>query len=309
MKQYIDCLTKILDEGEWNSPARENMPMTKSLHGLTMQFDLREGFPALTTKRLAFKQACAEICWIMRGETNVKWLWDNGDCHVWDKDAYRYYTELTNGHSLSFEAWKNCVEQGLKLELYDGPTYTYGDCGRIYGHQFRSFGGVLDQLRTLVNSLKTNPSSRYHIISAWNPVDFFVETEAGDKKAALPSCPIVWQFFSNGEYLDMIMYQRSADFCLGVPFNLAEGAIIMHVICELTGLKPRNMTWVGGDCHVYLNHVSPAEEQIERKPLASPRLRILHRKDFDIDNVAPNDFELINYRSHPAIGYKLSVGL
>lgn len=316
MKQYLDLLRKIRNEGTIKPPARENMPSTIGLsHGL-IEHDLADGFPLLTTKKMFYKAIIIELLWFLRGDTNIKYLVDNS-CNIWNKDAYRWYLKKLNDISpgantlLSFDSFIKIIKSSKDLKVFEkwfGPKskYKLGDLGKVYGYQWRNQNGV-DQVAQLIYGIKENPFSRYHILDAWNKVDF--------PEMALPPCHLLYQFTvreTKGKmFLDLNMYQRSCDTFLGVPFNLASMALLLEIIACVTNLQTGRILWIGGDTHVYENHLDQIEEQLSKKPMKLPSLAItkeLNTLD-DIMNLKYEDFLLQKYNHHPAIKGELSVGL
>lgn len=298
MKQYLDLLRDIVDNGIWKEPAREGMPRTKEVFCRTMTFDLSKGFPLLTTKKMYTKGIVAELLWFLRGDTNIKYLVDN-NVHIWDADAYKFYKR--EGGKLPKEEWLK------ELSVYDKATgMILGECGNIYGKQWRGFDGNglligFDQIKHLLHSLKENPNSRYHIVSAWNPIDFL-----GSNNAALPACHMMFQCCINNGKLDLMMLQRSCDTFLGVPFNIASYALLTHILAKECGLEPGTFTWVGNCCHIYENHVEQVNELLTREPM---ELCTLEFDKKNIDEYEIGDFHFKNYVSHSALRAPLSVGV
>jgi thymidylate synthase len=232
MRQYLELLRTVLEEGA--SKADRTGTGTKSIFGHQMRFDLAQGFPLITTKRLHVKSIVHELLWFIRGDTNIKYLNDNG-VRIWDEWAD-----------------KN------------------GDLGPIYGAQWRSWptpdGTHIDQLANVIATLRRNPDSRRLIVTAWNPADV--------EKMALPPCHCLFQFYVARGRLSCQLYQRSGDVFLGVPFNIASYALLTHMVAHVTGLKPGEFIHTLGDAHLYANHVEQAREQLGREPLPLPRLAI-----------------------------------
>ena len=255
--QYLNLLRDILDNGA----RRDDRTGTGTLgvFGRQMRFDLSRGFPLLTTKKLHLRSIIVELLWFLRGETNIRWLKENG-VSIWDE-------------------WAD-VE---------------GELGPVYGKQWRSWaapnGQSIDQIQRLVEGLKTNPNSRRHIVSAWNPADI--------EDMALPPCHCLFQFFVADGKLSCQLYQRSADVFLGVPFNIASYALLTHMMAQVTGLKPGEFIHTFGDAHLYLNHVEQAQLQLTRQPLPLPTITISPRDDlFAFER---EDFVLGGYEAHPHI--------
>lgn len=301
MKQYLDLLRDIVDNGIWKEPAREGMPRTKEVFCRTMTFDLSKGFPLLTTKKMYTKGIVAELLWFLRGDTNIKYLVDN-NVHIWDADAYKFYKR--KGGKLPKEEWLK------ELGTYDYETeMVFGNCGSIYGKQWRGFDGLdknglligFDQIGNLLESLRKAPNSRYHIVSAWNPTDFLFTNDA-----ALPACHMMFQCCINNGKLDLMMLQRSCDTFLGVPFNIASYALLVHILAKECDLEPGTFTWVGNCCHIYENHVEQVNELLTREPMELCTLEFdkKHISEYEI-----GDFRFKNYISHPALKAPLSVGV
>ncbi|MCK9415225.1 thymidylate synthase [Candidatus Dojkabacteria bacterium] len=317
MKQYQDLLKDILTKGTWKNAARENLPRTKSLFGTRMEFDMADGFPLLTTKKIYYKAIIVELLWFLKGDTNIKYLVDNG-CNIWNQDAYRWY--LKNAEERGFYPQLKTIEEFVdnikngpinSIEVWDS-QYKLGDLGKVYGDQWRNQNGV-DQLKTVIDRLNSNPMGRYAILDAWNPSDF--------SKMALPPCHLLYQFNCRkiedskiGEsmyYLDLQMYQRSVDQFLGCPFNIASASLLLHIISKAVNMIPSNFVWVGGDTHIYENHLDQVNEQLLRNPLELCKLEI--NKDIksldDILSLEIGDISIIDYKYHAAIKAELKTGL
>ena len=261
--QYLNLLRDILDNGV----RRDDRTGTGTLgvFGRQMRFDLSKGFPLLTTKKLHTRSIFVELLWFLRGETNIAWLKDNG-VSIWDE-------------------WAD----------------TNGDLGPVYGKQWRSWaapnGASIDQIQKLVHGLKTNPNSRRHIVSAWNPADV--------DDMALPPCHCLFQFFVADGKLSCQLYQRSADVFLGVPFNIASYALLTHMLARVVGLEPGDFVHTFGDAHLYLNHLEQAELQLSRAPLPLPTLSVADKDD--LFGFKLSDFVLNDYQSWPHIKAAVAV--
>ena len=306
-QQYLDIIKDILDNGEWKEPARAGMPRTKEVFFRTMSFDMSEGYPLFTTKKMAWKTCLTELTWFLKGDTNIQYLVENG-CNIWTDDAYKYYNRVTDGEApITKEEFVTSVLNGDKCGIIDENDnirlYTAGDLGRVYGAQWRSYGKGFDQVQYVINNLTENPTSRYNIINAWNGDEFLGE----NADVALPACHVYYQFCVNNGKLDMMMVQRSCDIFLGVPFNIASGAALLTLIAHHTGYEPGMFHWVGNSCHLYENHLEQAETLITRKPFEFPRLQINWQND--VKDYIREDFELIAYRCHDKIYAPLSVGV
>jgi thymidylate synthase len=262
-QQYLDLLADILENGARRGD-RTGVG-TLGVFGRQMRFDLAQGFPLLTTKKLHRKSIILELLWFLRGDTNVRWLQERG-VSIWDE-------------------WADAA----------------GELGPVYGKQWRSWtapdGRVIDQIAGVVESLKANPESRRHIISAWNPADV--------DDMALPPCHCLFQFFVAEGKLSCQLYQRSADVFLGVPFNIASYALLTLMMAKVTGYAPGEFVHTLGDAHLYLNHVEQARTQLSREPLPLPVMHVADKDDlfaFEYE-----DFKLEGYRAHPAIPAPIAV--
>jgi len=231
-----------------------------------MRFDLQQGFPVMTTKKLHLRSIIHELLWFLKGETNLDYLHAN-NVTIWDE-------------------WAD----------------EHGELGHIYGYQWRSWpshdGRYIDQIANVVKSIKENPDSRRHIVSAWNVGEL--------DKMALPPCHIIFQFYVAGGRLSCQLYQRSCDIFLGVPFNIASYALLTMMMARVTGLKPGDFVHTLGDAHIYLNHIEQVRLQLSRKPFPLPQMIINHDKN-DIFDFVFEDFQLVNYQSHPHIKGEISV--
>ncbi|AKG08286.1 thymidylate synthase [Moraxella bovoculi] len=280
MKQYLELLQHILDKGQDKSDRTGTG--TRSVFGYQMRFDLTDGFPLLTTKKVHMKSITHELLWFIKGDTHVKYLQDNG-VTIWDEWAT---AEQTAGFGRQ-----------------------EGDLGPVYGHQWRNFGATknangsyqtdgFDQIKWLINEIKTNPDSRRLIISGWNP------NEAS--QVALPPCHTLFQFYVVNDKLSCQLYQRSADVFLGVPFNIASYALFTHMIAQVCELDVGEFVWTGGDTHLYHNHFEQAKLQLTREPLLLCQLK-LNPKIKDIFAFGFDDISIENYQSHERIKADVAV--
>lgn len=302
MQNYLSLLNDILKHGD-KVPDRTGVGTT-SLFGTSLSYTLDDrggnviyNFPAVTTKKLAWKSVVSELLWFLEGSTNERRLAEI----LYEKNR----TELTDKRTIWTDNFEN---QGKKL------GFTNGELGFVYGSQWRHWNdghNEHDQINTLVNGILKDPYSRRHIVSAWNVSDL--------DKMALPPCHVLQQYhvvpnnYGTPEYLDLNMYQRSADMFLGVPFNIASYALLLCIIARLTGLKARNLNMFFGDSHVYNNHIDAVHEQLERTPYSAPSLELpdINKCESMISNWMPewsvNDFKLLNYRHHDPIKAKMAV--
>lgn len=280
MQQYLNLLNQVLEQGGQKSDRTGTG--TASVFGHQMRFDLNQGFPIVTTKRVHFRSVAIELLWFLRGDTNVQYLQDN-KVSIWNE-------------------WSTAEQ----TSRFGRPA---GELGPVYGHQWRNFGATkntdgsynndgFDQLEWLINEIKTNPDSRRLIVSGWNP------TEAN--QVALPPCHTLFQFFVQNGKLSCQLYQRSADIFLGVPFNIASYALLTHMVAQVCGLGLGEFIWSGGDCHLYSNHIEQAELQLSREPLPLPKLRLNPAID-NLFNFSFDDMELIDYQHHAAIKADVAV--
>ena len=296
MRQYLELLDKICRDGVVRGDRTGTG--TKGIFGYQMRFDLREGFPLVTTKRLFLKGVIYELLWFLKGDTNIKYLVDNG-VHIWDSDAYRYYNELCVRHGvLPVDKDTFLAAAGVESPI---EGYRFGDLNNVYGYQWRSWptgdGGAIDQIKKVIETIKTNPNSRRMIVSAWNVADV--------DSMALPPCHTMFQFFVAEGRLSCQLYQRSGDTFLGVPFNIASYALLTMMIAKECGLEPGEFVHTLGDAHLYLNHLEQAEEQLSREPRKLPTMH-LNPEVKSIFDYTFEDFTLEGYDPHPAIKAPLS---
>ena len=298
MKQYHDLLRRITSEGIVKGDRTGTG--TQSVFGHQMRFNLADGFPLLTTKKVFLKGIIHELLWFLAGDTNIKYLVDNG-VHIWDNDAYRYYKELCAANNIE----PISMEEFLAASSASAPSpiegYAYGDLNHVYGYQWRSWpkpdGSSIDQIRQVIDTIKTNPNSRRMIVSAWNVAEV--------EDMALPPCHVLFQFYVAEGRLSCQLYQRSADTFLGVPFNIASYALLTMMIAQECSLEAGEFVHTLGDTHLYLNHMEQVAEQLSREPRALPRMRL----NPDVKSVFDfryEDFTLEDYNPYPAIKAPMS---
>lgn len=287
MHQYIDLANKVLLYGVDREPWREGIGPSRELFGQMMKFNLDEGFPILTTKKVFFKGVVAELLWFLRGDTNIKWLRDNG-VHIWDKDTFEYHQRL------------GLVPDGVTMEEYLSSSEENCKSGYIYGHQWRNFNNETDQIINLITGIINEPHSRRHIVTAWNPTDY------ENAWASLPACHVMFICdISNSGYMNMMVVQRSCDLFLGVPFNISSYALLVHILCLLTGYKPGILTWTGASVHIYHHHFEAIKKQLGNPVLKSPQVDLSLVKpkllggtlDEKLSRLEIEDFKLIGYES------------
>ncbi len=296
MKQYLDLLRKIKEEGV--TKGDRTGTGTKSIFGHQMRFDLSEGFPLLTTKKVFLKGIIEELLWFLNGDTNIAYLVDKG-VHIWDNDAYRYYCELCKSSDLEPLAKEDFLAQAGTESPIEG--YVYGDLNHVYGHQWRSWGrydgGVVDQIKEVVETIKNNPSSRRMLVSAWNVAEV--------EDMALPPCHVLFQFYVAEGKLSCQLYQRSADTFLGVPFNIASYALLTMMIAKECGLEPGDFIHTLGDTHLYLNHLEQVDEQLSREPRKLPKM-VINPDVKSLFEYKYSDFKVEGYDPYPSISAPMS---
>ncbi|MBM7577371.1 thymidylate synthase [Jeotgalibacillus terrae] len=313
MKQYHELLEKVLKEG--TSKSDRTGTGTISLFGHQMRFDLQEGFPLVTTKRVPFKLIVSELLWFIKGETNIKYLLEHNN-HIWDEWAFKNWIEsddysgpdMTNFglRSLEDEAFREQYHEQMKIfqdKILQDQSFAdqYGDLGSVYGKQWRNWkksnGETIDQLQDVIHSIRHSPDSRRHIVSAWNPEDV--------PSMALPPCHTLFQFYVADGKLSCQLYQRSGDLFLGIPFNIASYALLTHLIANECGLAVGEFIHTIGDAHIYSNHIEQVKTQLGRDFKDSPILSSNSEKS--IYDLTPDDIKIENYHPHPAIKAPVAV--
>jgi thymidylate synthase len=278
MRIYLDQLQHVLDHGV-EKPDRTGVG-TISTFGMQARYDLTQGFPAVTTKKLVWKSMLSELLWFVSGSDNIREL----------KAIYKH-NKLWDGNYSDYLKRRGLIENN-------------GEMGRIYGAQWRAWRGVdrtVDQLQEAIDTIRNNPNSRRIIVNAWNAA------EVDSDQVALPPCHSFFQFYVADGRLSLQMYQRSCDMFLGVPLNIASYSILLCMIAKITNLVPYEFIHTLADTHIYLNHVDAVRAQLEREPLPLPQLNIADRGQQTIDDFGFDDFELHNYQSHEAIRAKMAV--
>jgi thymidylate synthase len=264
MKQYLDLAKHILETGVQKTDRTGTG--TISVFGCQMRFNLQDGFPLVTTKKLHLRSIIYELLWFLKGDTNIKYLKDNG-VSIWDE-------------------WAD----------------SDGNLGPVYGYQWRSWpgrdGDKIDQISKVIDQIKKKPDSRRHVVSAWNPADV--------DHMALPPCHALFQFYVAENKLSCMLTQRSTDFFLGLPFNIASYALLTHMVAQQCDLEVGDFVWSGGDTHIYNNHIDQVNLQLTREPYQLPKLNI-KRKPKSIFDYEFEDFEILNYQSHPGIKAPIAV--
>ena len=299
MIQYLNLLQDILDNGVIEKNERTGTG-TKKLFGRMIKFDLSKGFPILTTKKMFTKGIIHELLWFIKGNSNIRYLVKN-EVHIWDEWPYQNYlvkNNLNKKYPIYSDEWKKNKEDFIQKIIESEPfANKWGDCGPFYGVQWRNFSGV-DQLSWVISEIKKNPGSRRLIVNAWNAplID----------KMALPPCHVMYQFQISKGKLNCLMYQRSVDTFLGLPFNIASYGLLTQMTAQVTGYAPGELTLALGDTHLYLNHLKQAKQQLQRNPFKLPQM-IINPKVKSIFKYKFEDFELVGYKSHPPIKAQISV--
>ena len=301
-REYHKLLEHILNNGDRKGD-RTGVG-TKSVFGYQMRFDLSKGFPLLTTKKVFYKGIFHELLWILRGDTNIRYLCEN-KVGIWNEWPFQNYLR-ENGLEEKFpkysDEWKEEMRSFVsKIISDDDFAKKWGELGPVYGKQWRDFNGV-DQIEDVIEQIKTNPNSRRLIVSAWNPNDIPKMVKSG-----LPPCHCLYQFNVTDGKLSTQLYQRSCDTFLGVPFNIASYSLLVHIIAKICDLEVGEFVWTGGDVHIYLNHLEQVKEQLSRKGFTPPKLLIKDRGQKRIKDFKFDDFEVINYKSQPAIKAPIAV--
>jgi len=305
-RQYLDIMQEILDKGDYKPAARENLPGTKELFVRTIRHNLQEGFPLLTTRKIYLRGTFEELKWFLKGSTNVGEL-IRANCNFWNEDVYKFNRKLYGLHNVpEYDTW---------LEEVKGGDDRFADGGTLYGSLWRNFNGQTDQICNLINMILKTPNSRYSIVSAWHP------TVITNGENALPACHMIWQTnVREGKYLDLYIDQRSCDFPIGVPVNIASYALLIHILCLLLPYEPGELIWTGNSVHIYENQFETCQEQLSREPRELPKLNILVNKTIKnewtsyeltwfFNSLEFNNLELSNYNPHPKLDYVFSSGL
>jgi len=303
--EYLSLMQHVLDHG--TSKGDRTGTGTRSVFGTQMRFDLQKYFPLLTTKKVFFKMIAHELLWFLNGSTNIEYLVKN-NVHIWSEWPYKAYL-LKQGlvvPEINGEKWNTGLSE-FEEKIATDPEFARknGELGPVYGYQWRNWpapnGQHIDQITNVINQIKNSPDSRRMIVSAWNVADIDEMAKSG-----LPPCHCLFQFYVADGKLSCQLYQRSCDFFLGVPFNIASYALLVMMIAKVTGLEPGEFIWTGGDTHIYNNHFTQAKEQLTREPKTPPQLRIT-RDITDILDFKIEDFEVVNYDPHPYIKAPIAV--
>lgn len=297
--QYLDMLKDILKNGTDKPIWGVEKTTLRSVFGRIMRFDLSEGFPLLTTKKVFTRGIIHELIWFISGSSNIKYLVDN-DVHIWDEWAYKNYAMAIKRKEVP-----EMTQDEFISKLKDNKTFAkkWGELGPVYGVQWRKWaasdGRKIDQLKWAINKIKTTPERKSIVVSAWNP-EFSYEMAAKGKSMVIVPCHMFFHLNVNDGKLSLLLYQRSCDMFLGVPFNIASYALFTLMLAQVTGLKPGDFVHILGDAHIYSNHFDQVKEQIKRKPKQLPKIK-LNSKIKDIDDFKFDDIKLEGYEPYPPI--------
>lgn len=314
--QYLDLLRDIMENGSdkevfFTPEVRaqyeakgEQPPFIRSLFGRQIRFDLSQGFPLITTKKTFYRGIIVELLWFLKGDSNIKYLVDN-NVHIWDEWAWKKYNKNCSKEDLPSMTQDEFIAK-LKEEPAQGEfVKKWGDIVTVYGKMWRrwpaSHGREIDQLAWVIEGLKEAPFRKSYVVSAWNPDYIYAMAAEENKNEVPPFCHTTFQFaVTEGDKLNLGLYQRSADSFLGVPFNIASYALLLQMVAQVTGLRPGEFVHSFGDVHAYSNHFDQINEQITRKPFPLPTMR-LNPDRKNIDDFVLEDFTLENYESYPPL--------
>ncbi|GAA0480705.1 thymidylate synthase [Salinibacillus aidingensis] len=314
MQQYLQLTRNILENGTTRSDRTGTG--TISIFGTQMRFNLAEGFPLLTTKKVPFRLIVSELLWFLKGDTNIKFLLQHNN-NIWNEWAFKNWVESTEydgpdmtdfgRRALTDEAFNEQYKEQMrrfKENILNSDEFArkYGDLGNVYGKQWREWktsqGDTIDQIKNVIDQIKTNPASRRLIVSAWNPEDI--------PTMALPPCHTMFQFYVADGKLSCQLYQRSGDMFLGIPFNIASYALLTHLIANECNLEVGEFIHTIGDAHIYQNHLDQVKTQLSREPRSLPSIKI-NEEITSIFNLSVEDIELHDYNPHPAIKAPVAV--
>jgi thymidylate synthase len=301
--QYLELLEDILNNGV-KQEDKGTGAITYSVFGRQIRFNLEEGFPLLTTKKVYWKGVLYELLWFLSGQSNIKYLVDNG-VHIWDEYPYKIYLEKMENQNISPMRKEEFIS---KIETDENFAREFGELKNIYGEMWRKWpakdGRQIDQVKWMIDELKKDPDAHNALVTSWNPE--FLYTMANEEEASrFPICHNMYQCNVKNGKLSLQLYQRSADMFLGVPFNIASYALLTIILARATGNEPREFIHTFGDAHIYKNHIEQIKEQLSREPKPFPKLT-LDPIVKNIDDVKPEYIKLENYDSHPAIKAELT---
>lgn len=304
-RQYLDLLQDILDNGQWKVSHSTGVKL-KSVFGRQIRFDLSKGFPLLTTKKTFWRGIVHELIWFLSGSSNIKYLVDN-DVHIWDDWAYKPYKKLMEKGKVKPLSMTEFIDKAKNNQAF---MKKWGDIGPVYGVQWRNWptesGRTIDQIKWALDKIKTKPQKKHYIISAWNAGSIYEMAPSREKSAAIAPCHTMFHINITGDKLSLLLYQRSSDMFLGVPFNIASYALLTLILAHVTGYKPGHFVHTFGDAHIYENHFDQVKAQLKRTPRKLPTVKI-NPNIKSIDKLKFKDFKLSNYHPHPPIRAKITV--
>jgi len=298
--QYLDLLQDILDRGSWKISHTTGVKL-KSVFGRQIRFDLSKGFPLLTTKKVFSRGVIHELIWFLSGSQNIRYLIDN-DVHIWDEWAYKKYTWSVKT-PLTYEQFID------NLKNKPGFVEKHGNLGPVYGVQWRKWPSgnkIIDQLGWAIEKIKKFPQKKHYVISAWNAANIYEMSGSHAASMVIAPCHTMFHLNITGGKLSLLLYQRSADMFLGVPFNIASYALLTLMLAQVTGYKPGEFVHTFGDAHIYANHFDQVKRQLKRKPRPFPQMK-LNPKIKSIDQFKFSDFNLVGYDPHPGIKADITV--
>ncbi|OGG11218.1 thymidylate synthase [Candidatus Gottesmanbacteria bacterium RBG_13_45_10] len=302
--QYLDLMKDIMENGKWKESHSTGVKL-KSVFGRLCRYDLSQGFPVLTTKKVFTRGIIHELLWFLSGSSNIKYLIDN-NVHIWDEWAYKKYTWAQAGDKkiLPYEEFVERIKADRKF------LKRYGELGPVYGVQWRKWPvnqkKTVDQLGWAIEKIKKYPMKKHYIISAWNAGCIYEMSGSHSASMVIAPCHTMYHINITGDKLSLLLYQRSADLFLGVPFNIASYALLTMMLAQVTGYKPGDFVHVFGDVHIYENHMEQCREQLKRTPRPFPKIKI-NPKVKKIDDFKFEDFELVGYDPHPPIKGDITV--
>jgi len=305
--QYLDLLKEIMENGFEKADYATGTKL-KSVFGRQIRFDLSKGFPLLTTKKVFMKGITHELLWFLRGATNIKYLVDN-DVHIWDDWAYKEYKKASEKGEVTVLSQEEFVKK-IKAEATDSEfVKKWGELGPVYGRQWRKWqasdGRLIDQLAWAIWKTKNYPDRKHVCVSAWNP-EFIYEMSKPGTTMAIPPCHVLYNINVTDNKLSLLLYQRSCDAFLGVPFNIASYALLTMILAQICGYEVGEFVHTYGDIHIYANHYDQVKEQLSREPKPFPKM-IINKEKKNIDDFVFEDFTLIDYDPHPALKAPITV--
>ncbi|HSW89220.1 MAG TPA: thymidylate synthase [Candidatus Saccharimonadales bacterium] len=302
--QYLDLLRDVMENGHEKHEFNSGISF-KSVFGRQMRFNLEEGFPLLTTKKVYFRAILYELLWFLQGNSNIKYLVDN-NVHIWDEWAYKNYKKAAEQNTVPQMTQEEFVQKIAEDDVF---AEKWGELGPVYGRQWRKWkasdGREIDQIAWVIEKLKKTPERRHAVVSAWNP-EYIYEMAAPGQSMALPPCHTMFQFNVIDGKLSLQLYQRSADLFLGIPFNIASYALLLHMVAHVTGFKVGEFVHTLGDAHIYSNHYEQVEEQLQREPRPFPYLEVSPHV-LNIDDFIFEDFQIDKYDPYPPIKGEVTV--